>query len=143
MAEHLAAFAGAALLLAMVPGPSMAVVVRQTVRHGRRAAFAATIANELGLLLWAVGASFGLSALVAASQTAYLAVRTAGAILMIALGIQSLYAARRHTGNVDAVSNAVDTAPSDSFAWRAPVRVMASRRRARARRRRAPVQFSP
>jgi threonine/homoserine/homoserine lactone efflux protein len=42
------AFAGAALLLAMVPGPSMAVIVRQTLRHGRGAGFAATLANEGG-----------------------------------------------------------------------------------------------
>ena len=54
------AFVGAAALLAMVPGPSTAVVIRQTVRGGRRAAFAATVANEIGILFWALTATFGL-----------------------------------------------------------------------------------
>jgi threonine/homoserine/homoserine lactone efflux protein len=36
--------------IAMVPGPSTAVVIRQTLRAGRGSAFAATMANELGLV---------------------------------------------------------------------------------------------
>ena len=34
-AAHLLAFAGAALLLAITPGPATAVLLRQTIRHGR------------------------------------------------------------------------------------------------------------
>jgi threonine/homoserine/homoserine lactone efflux protein len=94
MAITLLAFAGAALLLAMVPGPSTAVVIQQTLRGGRGAAFAATLANEVGLLFWAVTASFGLSVLIAASQVAYDALRVGGAAVLIVLGIQSILHAR-------------------------------------------------
>lgn len=91
---NLLAFAGAALVLAMIPGPSTAVVLRQTLRSGRRAAFAATIANEVGLLFWALVAAFGLSALVSASQLAYDLIRLIGAFVLISLGVQSLWRAR-------------------------------------------------
>lgn len=94
--SNLVAFAGAALLLAIVPGPSTAVILRQTLRSGRRAALAATVANELGALCWALTAAVGLSALVAASQAAYDLLRLVGALVLISLGIQSLWHSRRH-----------------------------------------------
>lgn len=91
------ACAGAALLLAIVPGPSTAVILRQTLRSGRRAALAATLANELGALIWALTAAVGLSALVAASQAAYDGLRLVGALVLVSLGVQSLWRARRAT----------------------------------------------
>jgi len=84
------AFCGAAMVLAMIPGPSTAVIVRQALRGGRRAAFATLAANELGVLFWGAVASFGASALVEASQVAYGVVRWAGAAILVVLGIQSL-----------------------------------------------------
>jgi threonine/homoserine/homoserine lactone efflux protein len=87
-------FAAVWLPIAMVPGPSTVVVIRQTLRGGRRSAFGATMANELGLLFWAVVATFGLSGLVAASGIAYDVIRIAGAALLVALGLQSLLRAR-------------------------------------------------
>lgn len=82
------------LPIAMVPGPSTAVVIRQTLRAGRRSAFGATMANQLGLLFWALAATFGLSSLLAASHVAYDAVRIAGAAILVLLGLQSLLRAR-------------------------------------------------
>lgn len=87
-------FAAVWLPIAMVPGPSTAVVIRQTLRGGRRSAFGATMANELGLLFWAIAATFGLSGLVAASGIAYDVIRFAGAAVLVALGLQSLLKAR-------------------------------------------------
>lgn len=91
---NLLLFAGASLLLAMAPGPSTAVVIRQTLRAGRLSAFGATMANEIGLLFWCMVATFGLSSLVAASQVAYDVLRIAGAVVLILLGLQSLLRAR-------------------------------------------------
>jgi threonine/homoserine/homoserine lactone efflux protein len=88
-------FAGVWLLIAMVPGPSTAIVIRQTLRAGRWSAFNATIANELGLLLWALAATFGVSSLIAASQVAYDVIRIAGAVVLVALGMRSIWQARR------------------------------------------------
>ena len=88
-------FCGAALVLAMIPGPSTAVILRQAFRGGRRAALATIAANEVGLLFWASVAAFGFSALVAASHVAYTLVRLAGATVLVAMGLQSLVGARR------------------------------------------------
>ena len=96
---NLLAFLGAAILLAMTPGPSTLVVLRQTLRNGRRMAFATTLGNATGLMTWAVAAAFGLTALVAASQVAYDITRILGAVVLAALGIQSLLRARRDRGN--------------------------------------------
>ncbi len=88
-------FGGAALLLAMVPGPTTALVLRQTLQSCRRVAFVTTLGNATGLLCWSVTAAFGLSALVAASQVAYDALKLTGAVVLVALGVQSLWRARR------------------------------------------------
>ncbi len=95
MWPNLLALAGAALLLAIVPGPSTAVILSQALRSGRRAALAATLANEVGALCWALAASLGVSALVAASQVAYDILRVVGALALVALGIQALWRSRR------------------------------------------------
>src|SRR5262249_27318699 len=78
----------------MTLGPSTLVVLRQTLRNGRRTAFATTLGNATGLMTWAVAAAFGLTALVAALQFAYDATRVLGAVVLAILGIQSLLRAR-------------------------------------------------
>jgi threonine/homoserine/homoserine lactone efflux protein len=93
--SNLIAFLGAAILLAMTPGPSTLVVLRQTLRNGRRTAFVTTLGNATGLMTWAIAAAFGLTALVAASQVAYDVIRILGAVVLAVLGIQSLLRARR------------------------------------------------
>jgi threonine/homoserine/homoserine lactone efflux protein len=87
---NMALFAAIWLPIAMVPGPSTAVVIRQTLRGGRRSAFAATMANELGLVFWGLVATFGIASVLAFSQVAYDAIRVAGAGVLIVLGLQSL-----------------------------------------------------
>jgi threonine/homoserine/homoserine lactone efflux protein len=92
---HVLAFAGAALLLAMAPGPATATLLRQTIRHGRRRGAATVAGIESGVLFWAVAASAGLSALLAASVVAYDVIRVVGAIVLIALGAQALFRSRK------------------------------------------------
>lgn len=92
---HVLAFAGAALLLAMAPGPATATLLRQTIRHGRRRGVATVAGIESGVLFWAVAASAGLSALLAASTVAYDVLRVVGAIVLIGLGAQALLRSRR------------------------------------------------
>jgi threonine/homoserine/homoserine lactone efflux protein len=87
---NMALFAVIWLPIAMVPGPATAVVIRQTLRAGRGSAFAATMANQVGLLFWALVATFGIASIVAFSQVAYDAVRIVGAAILIVLGLQSL-----------------------------------------------------
>ena len=88
-------FAGVVLVLAILPGPTTAVVMRQALRSGRRGALATTAGGQTALLLWAVAAAFGLSALVAASQVAYHTLRIIGALVLVGLGLLSLLRSRR------------------------------------------------
>ncbi|MDP9867964.1 MULTISPECIES: LysE family translocator [Streptosporangium] len=91
----LIAFIGSCFLIAMIPGASTAVILRQTLRAGRGPGLAATLGNETGILLWALAAAFGLSALVLASEVAYDVMRVAGALFLVAMGAQSLWRVRR------------------------------------------------
>ena len=104
---HVLAFGGAALLLAMAPGPATATLLRQTIRHGRRRGAATVAGIESGVLFWAVAASAGLSALLAASSVAYDVLRVAGAIVLIGLGAQALFRSRKEqqTPELDAASS--------------------------------------
>ena len=95
MVETLIAFAGAAAVVAVVPGPSTAIIVRQSVTGGRRAGVAAMLGNECGVVLWGLAAAFGLSALLLASTIAYDAMRIAGAVFLVTLGARALWRSRR------------------------------------------------
>jgi threonine/homoserine/homoserine lactone efflux protein len=95
--SDLAAFIAAVLLLAMVPGPATALVIRRSAVHGRRATLPVIGGVELGIYLWAIAAAAGLAALVAASEAAYVVLRIAGACVLIVLGVQAWRTARHIT----------------------------------------------
>ncbi|MEV0584668.1 LysE family translocator [Nonomuraea sp. NPDC050310] len=92
---YLLAFVGACVLVAMVPGVSTAIILRQTIRSGRGSGLAATLGNETGVLLWGLAAAFGLTALLLASQVAYDLTRVVGAVVLVVMGAQVLWQARR------------------------------------------------
>ncbi|MFI0487585.1 LysE family translocator [Actinomadura sp. 9N215] len=98
MLESLIAFAGAAMLIAMAPGPSTVVIMRQSMRSGRRAGLATVLGNETGVLAWGVAAAVGLSALLAASRLAYDGLRVVGAVVLVWFGVRALWQARRAGG---------------------------------------------
>lgn len=80
------------LLGAMSPGPSLVVVVRQSITGGSRAGITCAVAHGVGIFLWAALMVSGLGALVVASPDIFLAFRFAGAAFLFYLGIQSLRA---------------------------------------------------
>jgi threonine/homoserine/homoserine lactone efflux protein len=83
-------FVGVAALLTLTPGPATAMVIRSALRGGRRHALATTAGNSVGILFWAVASAIGVSALVAASEAAFLALKVGGAILLVWMGVTSL-----------------------------------------------------
>jgi threonine/homoserine/homoserine lactone efflux protein len=91
----LPAFLLAVVLISASPGPAMALILRRAALHGFRASVPTVLGLELGLYVWALLAGAGLAALVAASQTAYLALRVVGAAVLIYLGAQAWRAALR------------------------------------------------
>lgn len=95
MLATLLAFSVAVLLGSMVPGPTTAVLIRQTLRGGRRASVWTLAGNETGVFLWGLAVAFGLSGLLAASQLAYDVLRVVGAAVLLYLGAQALWENRR------------------------------------------------
>ena len=90
MLQTLASFAGIAVLVSLTPGPATALVVRSAAVHGRREALLTTVGNSTGILLWALASVLGISALVAASEAAFVVLKVVGAAVLIVLGIRAL-----------------------------------------------------
>lgn len=90
-----AVFAGIAVLVTLTPGPATAMVVRSALRGGRRAALLSTFGNGVGVFFWGAASALGVSALIAASEAAFLALKITGGVVLVVLGAQSLVRARR------------------------------------------------
>jgi threonine/homoserine/homoserine lactone efflux protein len=89
-------FAVVAGLLTLVPGMDTALVLRSSISRSRRFAFATAIGISTGAMIWGVAAAVGVSALLAASGTAYRLLTIAGAAYMIWLGLSLLWKSLRH-----------------------------------------------
>jgi threonine/homoserine/homoserine lactone efflux protein len=97
MPRELLAFAGLVVVMAALPGPDMALAVRNGIAAGSRAAALTGIGFVIGLLIWATATVLGLAALVAAVPAAFRAVQVAGALYLAWLGVGSLLDAARGT----------------------------------------------
>lgn len=83
-------FLAAALLLAVTPGPGIFYVLTRSLKGGRGEGVASSFGTALGGFVHVFAAAFGLSALLAASATAFLLVKVAGALYLIYLGVRTL-----------------------------------------------------
>jgi threonine/homoserine/homoserine lactone efflux protein len=88
--DRLLAFVGVSIAVVVIPGPDMALIARNVLRHGRSAGFATSIGVCAGILGWGVAAAYGVAALLATSATAFAALKLAGAAYLIYLGITTL-----------------------------------------------------
>jgi threonine/homoserine/homoserine lactone efflux protein len=88
--DRLIAFIGVAAAFVVIPGPDMALIARNVLRHGRSAGFATSLGTCTGILGWAIAAALGTSALLATSAAAFTTLKLAGAAYLIYLGISTL-----------------------------------------------------
>lgn len=95
MLHDLPAFLLVALVVVFTPGPATALVVRNAMHGGTRAAWSTTAGNSTGIFLWAAASVLGISALVAASEAAFATLKIVGAIVLAVIGVQALLRARR------------------------------------------------
>lgn len=96
----LLAFAGVSLLLAVTPGPDMAVVTKNALAHGRRGVFLTTSGIALALVIWVTATAVGLSALLRASEGVLLALKIAGAAYLAYLGVRTLLESRERPADL-------------------------------------------
>ena len=95
MTTALLGFALASTLLILAPGPDSMLVMRNTMRGGRRSGLITACGTMSGLTVWAVAAALGLTALLRVSHVGYDVLRFAGAAYLIWLGAGSLGLIRR------------------------------------------------
>lgn len=86
----LLAFSVATFFLLIVPGPTIIMVVSQAIAHGKRVAFASVLGVGLGDLFAATLSLVGVGALLAASATAFIVMKWAGAAYLIWIGVKML-----------------------------------------------------
>jgi threonine/homoserine/homoserine lactone efflux protein len=96
----LLAFAGVSLLLAVTPGPDMAVVTKNALAHGRRGVLLTTSGIALALVLWVTATAVGLAALLRTSSEVLFALKIVGAGYLAYLGIRTLVESRRQPGDL-------------------------------------------
>jgi len=88
--DQLLGFGLAALVLIVIPGPSVVFVVGRAVSYGQRVALASVLGNTAGLFVVMSLVCLGLGAVVAESQLVFTAIKLAGAAFLVWLGLQAL-----------------------------------------------------
>jgi threonine/homoserine/homoserine lactone efflux protein len=84
------AFLPIAVVVTVTPGAATAMVVRSAIRGGWRAGVLTIAGNSIGVVAWALLSIAGISALVAASEVAFVVLKVSGAGVLVYLGIQSI-----------------------------------------------------
>ncbi|MCW2288713.1 LysE type translocator [Leucobacter luti] len=88
--ESLFAFSLAALLLIIVPGPSVLFVIGRSLSYGRRGGLMSVLGNSLGVLPLVAAVAFGVGTIVAQSIVVFTVVKLLGAGYLIYLGVQAI-----------------------------------------------------
>jgi RhtB (resistance to homoserine/threonine) family protein len=83
-------FFTAAVALNVSPGPDILYILSRTIAQGAKVGLASAAGVCSGAIVHVVAAAFGLSAIMAASATAFTVVKYVGAIYLLYLGIQAL-----------------------------------------------------
>jgi len=100
-------------LLSVTPGPDTAYIVGRSVAQGRGASVVSALGIALGCIVHTLACAFGLTALLAASVTAFTIVKFAGAIYLIYLGVRLIFAkpAAQKTSDKQSEETRVRAAP--------------------------------
>ncbi len=94
------AFGLASFVLALSPGPDMALFVSRTLNHGRAHGMAAMSGAFTGILFHTLLAAFGVSMLLVAAPTAFFALKITGALYLLFLAVQAV----RHGGGLTLIA---------------------------------------
>jgi threonine/homoserine/homoserine lactone efflux protein len=88
--HHFLLFLGAAVVLAITPGPGIFYVLARTLAGGRREGIQSSLGTFFGGLFHVFAAALGVSAILAASAVAFHTVKYAGAAYLVWLGIRMI-----------------------------------------------------
>ncbi|WP_171181464.1 LysE family translocator [Ruegeria sp. HKCCD8929] len=96
-----AAYVLLATALAVAPGPDVLFVVANGMQHRVKGAIASALGIGAGSVLHALAAALGISAIIAASPTAFEILRYAGAAYLAYLGVRALRSWWNYSNNLD------------------------------------------
>ena len=85
--HSLPVFVASCILLNITPGQDTMYIIGRSLAHGRKAGILSVMGIMTGVLVHTLLAAFGLSAVLAASSMAFAAVKYAGAVYLIWIGI--------------------------------------------------------
>ncbi len=91
----LLAFLPVAVLVIVTPGPDTAITIRGTLLGGRRGGILTALGAISGQMVWTLAAGAGVTAILLASEPAFLVVKFAGAAYLVYLGLHALWTAWR------------------------------------------------
>ena len=90
--ESYLAFCVAAMALALVPGPTVTVIIANSLRFGTRAGLMNVAGTQAGFVIWLAIAALGLGAAIKLMGTWFDILRWAGAIYLVWLGLKMFMA---------------------------------------------------
>lgn len=102
--HHLLFFIAAGLLLNLTPGPDVLYIVTNALRSGARAGMVAALGITAGCFVHIFAAAVGVSALMAASATAFTVLKWAGAAYLVYVGLRMLLAKAPAGGEASAMN---------------------------------------
>lgn len=114
--SQLIAFALVAAVVTVIPSVDMALVARSVLSRGRRAGYVTSLGVCTGLWVHAVASALGLSTILMTSAALFSAVKLAGAVYLVALGVLSLHRALRPTPDPAVIASGA-TAADDRRAF--------------------------
>ena len=97
---NLLAFSLVALIIIVIPGPSVLFSVGRALAWGKRAAVISVVGNAVGVGIQIVAVALGLGALVVALPPVFLAMKVIGATIVLFLGIQAIIHRNDHLNKV-------------------------------------------
>ena len=83
-------FAIASFALLVIPGPAVLYIINRSVSDGRTIGYSGVAGIELGTFMHVLAATAGLSAILAASPSAFNAVKYSGAAYLVFIGFRTL-----------------------------------------------------
>lgn len=127
MPSQLAPFLLVVAVITLTPGPDMALVLRNGMRGGATAAWWTGLGCCSGIAVHATAAVLGLSAVLAASATAFTVLKLAGAAYLVYLGASALWRSRRTRPDAARHAGAPAPAPAPTVDRAAAERAAAER----------------
>src|SRR5258706_6914987 len=80
----------AAFALVLAPGPNQALVLANSISHGRRAGIVTSLGANVGTMVHTLAAALGLSAILATSALVFGMVKYVGAAYLVYLGVRAI-----------------------------------------------------